>query len=247
MPDINVTTDMVKAIRIGFKSESVPGKNDGRLGKVEVQIVNTDIKSKIMRNKKNLEHHSNEDLRALKIFNKKPQDQINQEFTNRQFLRMIPGGSEWYIAGNGQLKRQTRFPNPQIQFQQRAVNSDIIFPRAPVVNHNQHQVHQVMQNSQRPTLSGSQQQHQVQTGEQQQHQESHIPQTHQQQIQSQPIQPSFSLTTLPSGTFGANSDGSQGMLIQSTSQSQPVQFAFSAPSMDTSVHTNPIQSSQSAQ
>ena len=50
-----------------------------------------------MRNKKILENHGNDGLRKLKIFNKKTQEQVNQEFTNRQFLRMLPGGNPYFL------------------------------------------------------------------------------------------------------------------------------------------------------
>ena len=53
-----------------------------------------------------LERHSNEILIKLKIFNKKTQEQQNQDFNNRQLLNMIPGGDAWYVADNGQLRPQ---------------------------------------------------------------------------------------------------------------------------------------------
>jgi hypothetical protein len=114
--DVDCLVDITRAVRVGFKAESSPGLNDGKLGKVEIEVSNSDVKAKIMKSKKILETHSNEILRKLKIFNKKTQEQINQEYTNRQLLKMIPGGSAFYIAGNGQLRQQTRLPNPHQTF-----------------------------------------------------------------------------------------------------------------------------------
>ena len=107
---VNPQIDVTKAVRVGFKAESRPGADDGKLGKLEFEVSNAEVKAKIMKTKKKLEKHSNETLRKIKIHNKKTQDQINQDFTNRQLLKMIPGGNAWYIAGNGQLRQQQRKP-----------------------------------------------------------------------------------------------------------------------------------------
>ena len=45
---------------------------------------------------------------------------------------MIPGGAEWYIAGNGQLRRQTRLPYPPQQ--SNATSSQ--YPFADLVTNN---------------------------------------------------------------------------------------------------------------
>ena len=112
-PGVICQTDVVKAVRIGFKEETSAGAGDGKLGRVEVEIANTDSKASIMKTKRVLDRHPNEILRKLRIFNKKTQEQQNQDFTNRQLLKMIPGGEAWYIAGNGQLKpQQNRFQHP---------------------------------------------------------------------------------------------------------------------------------------
>ena len=84
------------------------GAADGKLGRVEVEVSNLEAKVKIMKSKRILLDHHHETLRKIRIYNKKTPQQLNQEFTNRQLLRMIPGGTSWYIAGNGQLRPQTR-------------------------------------------------------------------------------------------------------------------------------------------
>ena len=40
---------------------------------------------------------------------------------DKQFLKMIPGGNAWYIAGNGQLRPQTRPEGNNLIHQQRPV------------------------------------------------------------------------------------------------------------------------------
>ena len=61
-----------------------------------------------MKNKNCLSNHQDENLRNLKIRNMKTQSEMNQDFTNRTLLKMIPGGDKWYVAGNGSLRPQTR-------------------------------------------------------------------------------------------------------------------------------------------
>ena len=131
-PGVNYQTDVVKAVRLGYKAESSEGAGDGKLGKVEVEISNTEAKASIMKTKRVLDKHQNEILRKLRIFNKKTQEQQNQDYTNRQFLKMIPGGDAWYIAGNGQLKpQQTRFPYQGNYYQPPVNQFQSQYSRAP--------------------------------------------------------------------------------------------------------------------
>ena len=74
-PGVDPQSDVTKVVCLGFKAETSPGANDGRLGKVEIEVSNSDVKAKIMKTKKVLESHSNEILRKIKIFNKKTQEQ----------------------------------------------------------------------------------------------------------------------------------------------------------------------------
>ena len=83
-PGVDCQVDVTRAVRVGFKED---GRNDGKLGKVEIEVSNTEVKAKIIKAKISLQKHSNEILQKLKIFNKKIQEQINQEFTNRQLLK----------------------------------------------------------------------------------------------------------------------------------------------------------------
>ena len=98
-----VDNDIVKAVRKGFKEETRQGAGDAKLGTVLVEISNTEVKGRIMKNKRVLENHVNPILKNLRIKNMKSQDQLNHEFATRQMLKMVPGGEGWYVAGNGRL------------------------------------------------------------------------------------------------------------------------------------------------
>ena len=44
----------------------------------------------------------------------KTQEQLNYEFSTRQLLKMVPGGDNWYVAGNGRLNQvRPGGPNPR--------------------------------------------------------------------------------------------------------------------------------------
>ena len=103
-PNVITNIHITKVIRKGHKAETRPGANDGRLGTVLVEVSTTDVKAAIMKSKKRLENHVNPVMKNLKIKNMKSQEQMNQEFATRQLLKMVPGGNQWYVAGNGQLK-----------------------------------------------------------------------------------------------------------------------------------------------
>ena len=110
-PGLDPNVDVVKVKRKGFRAEA-SGNSKASLGTVLVQLRNQEVRAKIMKNKNCLLNHQDEKLRNLKIRNMKTQSEMNQDFTNRQLLKMLPGGDKWYIAGNGSLRPQTR-PNHQ--------------------------------------------------------------------------------------------------------------------------------------
>ena len=128
-PNVDVNNDIKKAVRKGFKPESRPGARDGRLGTVLVEMSNTDVKGQIMKTKKVLDNHVNDVMKNLRIKNMKNQDQLNFEFSTRQILKMVPGGENWYLAGNGRLnqvrpggaapRQQRPHPQPAAAFQPR--------------------------------------------------------------------------------------------------------------------------------
>ena len=105
---VNHETDVIKVIRKGYKPKN--GNENEKLGTVLVELSSSEVRTKIMKNKKSLE---NTNLKYIKIRNMKSQPEVNQSYFNRQVLKMIPGGDQFYITGNGSLRPQTRPSAPQ--------------------------------------------------------------------------------------------------------------------------------------
>ena len=103
---VNAETDVVKVERKGYKP-AVENKTE-KLGVVLVELRNTEVKAKIMKTKKVLANHHFANLRSLRINNMKTVDQINQERFNREVLRLVPGGDQFYLTGSGAIRPQTR-------------------------------------------------------------------------------------------------------------------------------------------
>ena len=72
---VNPDTDVVKAVRLGYRAASSnhTNSNDEKLGRVEIQLSSCEVRTKIMKSKKILENHSNNTLKKLCIHNKKTQ------------------------------------------------------------------------------------------------------------------------------------------------------------------------------
>ena len=102
---VNPETDVVKAVRKGYKPATA--SQPERLGTIMVELRNEEVRAKIMKTKKVLEKAEG-DVSNVKIKNMKSQAEVKQDFFNRQLLKMIPGGEQFYIAGNGSLRPQTR-------------------------------------------------------------------------------------------------------------------------------------------
>ena len=108
---VDPQTDVVKVNRKGYKPAS--GTQQERLGTVMVELSSQEVKAKIMRSKKSLEDRPN-NLANLRIRNMKSQAELNQDFFNRQVLKLVPGGDKFYIAANGALRpQQPRHAGPQ--------------------------------------------------------------------------------------------------------------------------------------
>ena len=103
---VNVDTDVMKVMRKGYKP-AIENKTE-KLGVVMVELRNSEVKAKIMKTKKNLAHSAHEVLRNIRIGVMKTQDQVNQERFNRQLLRLVPGGDQFYLTGSGAIRPQTR-------------------------------------------------------------------------------------------------------------------------------------------
>ena len=108
---VDPESDVVKVNRKGYKPAS--GTQQEKLGTVMVELSSLEVKAKIMRAKKCLENRPN-NLANLRIRNMKSQAELNQEFFNRQVLKLVPGGERFYIAANGALRpQQPRHAGPQ--------------------------------------------------------------------------------------------------------------------------------------
>ena len=104
--DVHPNTDVIKVIRKGYKSETANQKE--KLGTLCVELKSTEVRSKIMRAKKILatlpDEGQTKGFRNFKVKNMLSQQDLNQQYTNRTLLKMVPGGDRFYIAGNGALK-----------------------------------------------------------------------------------------------------------------------------------------------
>lgn len=110
-PGIEVERDIVKAVRVGFKEDY--------LGTVKVEMLNDASRASIMKNKKSLGNHLNPTMKNLIVKNLKTDDQMRMENFARDVLQMVPGGHEYYVAGNGHL-RQKDFKQNQHHYQPRS-------------------------------------------------------------------------------------------------------------------------------
>ena len=89
-----------------------------------------------MRNKRKVHQTSDFVLRKLRIVKKKSSEQLRQEFTNRQFLKLVPGGENLYIAGDGnvRLKQNPAIPKAgteQFKHQQNSQQNNYYYQNNP--------------------------------------------------------------------------------------------------------------------
>ena len=107
-PGVVMMRDVLKAERVG-SSESY-------LGTVKVEMKDDISRASIMKNKRNLEFHNNPHMRNLIVKNLKSENQMTIENFARDLLKMIPGGTEVFMAANGHL-RQRASPGQSYQGQ----------------------------------------------------------------------------------------------------------------------------------
>ena len=103
---VNAEEAVVKVVRKGHKPATATQSE--RHGTLLVELKSIDVKAKIMKTKKSLASHPG--LKEVRISNMKTQSQMNQDFFNRQVLKMIPGGHQYYISGTGALRPQSQQP-----------------------------------------------------------------------------------------------------------------------------------------
>ena len=79
------------------------GNRNGKLGSVLVKICDENFKVKIMKNKKELKNHTDEEIKKLKIMNFKTQEQILYENALRSVLSVMPNGDHYELNGTMHL------------------------------------------------------------------------------------------------------------------------------------------------
>ena len=97
-PGVNTGRDVVKAIRFG--------SSDTYLGTVKVEMIDDPTRASIMKSKKNLAFHHNPIMRDLVVKNLKSENQMSLENFARDLLKMVPGGSDVFMAANGHLRQR---------------------------------------------------------------------------------------------------------------------------------------------
>ena len=102
--------DVTRALRKGFKLSNGPQR--GRPGTLMVELSSKEAKLKVLRAKKSLAQHQSDDMKVIRIDSMKTPEQLNQEHFNRTLLKMTPGGEQYYLAGSGALRPQTRPTEP---------------------------------------------------------------------------------------------------------------------------------------
>ena len=100
----NADRDCIKAIRKeSLKHNPNLGPN---LGTVLVELKNEEVRGKIMKTKKNLIDHPAAVLRSLIIKNAMSPTEMKAQNTNFGLLKMITGNDDFYIAGNGAIRKK---------------------------------------------------------------------------------------------------------------------------------------------
>ena len=97
-PGVNTGRDVVKAVRFG--------SSDTYLGTVKVEMIDDSTRASIMKSKKNLAFHYNPVMRDLVVKNLKSENQMCLKNFARDLLKMVPGGSDVFMAANGHLRQR---------------------------------------------------------------------------------------------------------------------------------------------
>ena len=98
--------EVKRVLRKGHKPAN--GNQKSRAGTLLVELSSKEVKQKVLRAKKSLAQDECEKLKVIRIDSMKTPEVLNQEHFNRTLLRMTPGGDQYYIAGSGALRPQTR-------------------------------------------------------------------------------------------------------------------------------------------
>ena len=103
---VEVKHHIMKAVRVGFKAESERGANNGNLGTVKVEMRDEESRAAIMKTKHQLKNHPQLVMRNLVIQNLKSREEMKNENFNYGILKMVTNGNNFYIGGNGHIRRR---------------------------------------------------------------------------------------------------------------------------------------------
>jgi hypothetical protein len=121
---VDISKDAIKAVR---KEAARHNPNLGpNLGTVLVELRSEEIRGKLMKKKNDLETHSTQVVRELIIQNALTPAEMKAKNTNISLLKLITGGNEHYIAGNGMVYQK----NHNNQQQQRYHQQQPRYPQA---------------------------------------------------------------------------------------------------------------------
>ena len=94
-PGVVPSRDVLKAVRVG--------QSDNYLGILKVEMRDDHSRASIMKTKKNLKYHQNEDIRRLVIQNLRSDIQMTVDNFTRDLFNIIPGCNNLYMAPNGRI------------------------------------------------------------------------------------------------------------------------------------------------
>ena len=101
---VDIARDIIKAVR---KESSKHDPNIGpNLGTVLVELKSEEIRGKIMKSKKQLMNHPAIVLRSLIIKNAMSPSEMKAQNTHFGLLKMITGNNDFFIAGNGSIRKK---------------------------------------------------------------------------------------------------------------------------------------------
>jgi len=143
-PGVNVEKDVVKATRVGFKAESVPGAANSNLGTVKVEMRTEESRASIMQSKYHLKSHPLMVMKSLVIQNLKSREEMKAENFNYDILKMVTNSSDFYIGGNGHIRRKEQ--NNHANTQRSSAPRPPSQHQAPPPPHNQYNIPSLSRN-----------------------------------------------------------------------------------------------------
>ena len=108
--DLRIVTEVLAQLNIdNFLSEddikkvTRKGNRNGKFGSIFIKLADEDLKVKIMKSKKELANHEDEEMKKVKIMNYKMQEHILFENALRNILSIMPNGDQYELNGKMRL------------------------------------------------------------------------------------------------------------------------------------------------